>query len=105
VSRAQVECGAPRRGAHGHRISWSPVSGAGQYYVVRVKAGGGTQPVGRLLTPLPITGTTFDDTGYPIANYEFQEFIRSMGYRLNPAPVTPKPAWSTLDYEAAIRGW
>lgn len=88
-------------GSNFNQISWSAVTGADSYLVMRQDVGSGENP-GLIGTT---TGTSFDDTGLDSTTWELAEFLRSIGFREFPDPVTNKDAWDELDYQAGLRGW
>jgi hypothetical protein len=96
-------------GSSYNALSWTAVSGAAWYDVIRVSTGGSPATVGKIEYTV---GTTFNDTGlagttYTNLTYNLEEYLRTLGLRTwDPVGGTnDKPGWTQLGIEAHARGW
>jgi len=92
-----------------NHLTWTAVSGASWYDVIRSSAGGSPATTGKIGFT---TSTSFDDTGlaassYTDLTYNFEEYLRTLGLRyFDPVSGTSdKPGWTQVGIEAHARGW
>lgn len=84
------------------RVRWAAVPGATSYQVFRYATGGSPTQTGAIGATAALQ---LDDPGLAVPAYNFQEFLRTLGYRTATQPVADKPGLTQLATEAHARGW